>query len=63
MDADKYGRDRRKLMIQTFRRLNVSAAESHLGIALVLSAVTTGLMLWTIIWHSDLMVFQRDLIR
>ena len=50
-------------MIRAIRRLNVPASESHLGMALAVAAVTMGLMLWAIIWQSNLIVYQRDLIR
>ncbi len=49
--------------MQAFRRLSAPATESHLGIALAMSAVTMGLMLWAIIWQSNLIVHQRDLVR
>jgi hypothetical protein len=50
-------------MIRAIRRLSVPASESHLGLALAVAAVAMGLMLWAIIWQSDLIVYQRDLIR
>lgn len=46
-----------------FRRLAVPANESQMALALCLSAVAMGLMLWAIIWQSDLISYQRDLIR
>lgn len=46
-----------------FRRLAIPAKESQMAIALCLSAVAMSLMLWAIIWQSDLIVYQRDLIR
>jgi hypothetical protein len=50
-------------MIQALRRLNEPASDSHLGIALVLAAVVTALMLWAIIWQANIIAYQRDLIR
>ncbi len=46
-----------------FRRLTVPATESHLAVALGLCAVTMGLMLWAILWQSDVIAYQRDVIR
>jgi hypothetical protein len=34
-----------------------------LALALALAALTMSLMLWAILWQSDLIVYQRDLIR
>ena len=31
--------------------------------ALVVAAVTMGLMLWAIIWQANVIAYQRDLIR
>ncbi len=45
------------------RRLTVPATESQMAVALGLSAVTMGLMLWAIIWQSDIITYQRDVIR
>jgi hypothetical protein len=50
-------------MIRVPRRLSVPVDESHLGVALAVAAVVMGLMLWAIIWQSDLIIHQRDLIR
>ena len=50
-------------MMRAIRRLNVPATESHLGIALAVSAFAMALMLWAIIWQTNLIVYQRDLIR
>ena len=50
-------------MFRAIRRLNGPATESHLGIALAMSAVAMALMLWAIIWQTNLIVYQRDLIR
>jgi len=45
------------------RRIAVPASESQMAIALGLSAVAMSLMLWAIIWQSDIIVYQRDIIR
>jgi hypothetical protein len=50
-------------MIQAIRRLNEPASDSHLGMALAVAAVAMGLMLWAIIWQSNIIVYQRDLIQ
>lgn len=46
-----------------FRRMKVPATESQLAVALGLCAVTMGLMLWVILWQSDVIAYQRDVIR
>jgi hypothetical protein len=50
-------------MIQAIRRLNEPASDSHLGMALAVAAVALALMLWAIIWQSNIIVYQRDVIR
>ncbi|MBZ5643889.1 MAG: hypothetical protein LAO19_14090 [Acidobacteriia bacterium] len=50
-------------MLRVFRRLSVPASESHLGMALAVAAATMGLMLWAILWQSNVILYQRDLIR
>jgi len=50
-------------MIRAIRRLNQPVAESHLGMALAVAAVTLALLLWAVIWQSDVIIYQRDLIR
>jgi hypothetical protein len=50
-------------VIRFLRRLSVPASESHLALALALAALTLSLMLWAILWQSDLILYQRDLIR
>ena len=50
-------------MIRILRRLSVPAGESQLGMALALAATTMGLMLWAIIWESNIILYQRDIIR
>jgi hypothetical protein len=46
-----------------FRRLTVPAEESHLGLALVVAAVMMGLMLCAIVWQSNIIGNQRDIIQ
>jgi hypothetical protein len=43
--------------------LTVPASESHIAIALSLSAVVMSLMLWAILWQTAVIEHQRDLIR
>ena len=50
-------------MLRALRRLTVPAAESHLAMALALAAATMALMLWVILWQSDVILYQRDVIR
>jgi hypothetical protein len=50
-------------MIRVLRRLSVPAGESQLAMALAVAAVTMGLMLWAIIWQSNIILYQRDIIR
>jgi hypothetical protein len=50
-------------MIRMFRRLTVPATESHLGLALIVAAVMMGLMLCAIVWQSNIIDSQRDIIR
>lgn len=50
-------------VIPALRRLNEPASDSQLGMALVVAAVTMGLMLWAIIWQGNIIAYQRDLIR
>jgi hypothetical protein len=50
-------------MIQLIRRLNVPATESQLGLALGVAAVAMSLMLWAIIWQSNVIGYQREIIQ
>mgnify|MGYP001180820088 CR=1 FL=1 len=50
-------------VIQMIRRMKMTANESHIGLALGVSAVMMGLLLWAIIWQSDVIAYQRDLIK
>jgi hypothetical protein len=43
-------------------RLCEPASESELGIALIVAAVTMGLMLCAIMWQSTIIASQRDVI-
>jgi hypothetical protein len=52
-----------KPVIRMFRRLNVPATESQLGLALVVASVTMGLMLCAIVWQSNIIGNQRDVIQ
>ena len=45
------------------RRLAVPASESQMAMALGICAVAMGLMLWAILWQSDIIAYQRDVIR
>ena len=45
------------------RRLTVPATESQMAVALGLCALVMSLMLWMIIWQSDVIAYQRDVIR
>jgi hypothetical protein len=45
------------------RRLSIPASESHLSVALALSVLVMSLLLWGIVWQSDIIAKQRDVIR
>ncbi len=45
------------------RRLTLPATESQLSMALCLAAVVMSLLLWGILWQSNVISYQRDLIR
>jgi hypothetical protein len=45
------------------RRLTVPASESQMAVALGFSALLMSLMLWIIMWQSDVISYQRDVIR
>lgn len=49
-------------MIRLIRRLSVPATESHMGLGLGVAAVAMALMLWAIIWQSNVIAYQRDFI-
>jgi hypothetical protein len=50
-------------VIRLLRRLSVPAGDSQLALALALAALAMSLMLWAILWQSNVIVYQRDLIR
>ena len=50
-------------MIRFIRRLSVPATESHLALGLGVAAVAMALMLWAIVWQSNVIAYQRDLIQ
>ena len=50
-------------MIRMFRQLDEPATESQLGVALIVAAVMMGLMLCAIVWQSNIIDSQRDIIR
>ncbi len=50
-------------MNRFIQRLNEPATESHLGMALAVAAVTMALLLWAVIWQSNVIAYQRELIR
>ncbi len=50
-------------MIQLFRRMKQPATQSHLGLALAVAALTMALLLWAVMWQSNVIAFQRELIR
>jgi len=45
------------------RRFALPATETQLSIALAASMVVMALLLWAIIWESNIITYQRDLIR
>jgi hypothetical protein len=50
-------------MMKSLRRLSEPASESQLGVALIVAAVTMGLMLCAIMWQSTIIGTQRDVIQ
>lgn len=50
-------------MIRGLRRLKEPASDPQLGMALIVAAVVMALMLWAIIWQTNIITYQRDLIR
>lgn len=50
-------------LVRILRKLTVPASESQMAIALGLSILTMSLMLCAILWQSNIIVYQRDLIR
>ncbi len=49
--------------MQLLRRLAVPATESQMAVALCVSTLAMALMLWVILWQSDIIAYQRDVIR
>jgi len=49
--------------MRLLRRLNIPASESQMAVALGLCAVMMSLMLWVILWQSDVIAYQQDVIR
>jgi hypothetical protein len=50
-------------VIRIIRRLNVAPSDSQLELALGLSALVMGLMLWAILWQANIITYQRDIIK
>lgn len=50
-------------MLQILRKLRVPASESMMGIALALCAVTMSSMLCMIVWQSDVIARQGEVIQ
>jgi hypothetical protein len=46
-----------------FRRLTVPASESHLALVLSMSLVVMALLLYAVLWQSNVISYQRDLIQ
>jgi hypothetical protein len=49
--------------MRLLRRLAVPASESQLSLALAASMVVIALLLWGVIYQSNVITYQRDLIR
>ena len=49
--------------MRLLRRFNIPASESQMAVALGLCAVMMSLMLWVILWQSDVIAYQQDVIR
>ena len=50
-------------MAWLIRRLRVPANETQMSVALAMCAVAMSLMLWAILWQSQLITKQSELIR
>jgi len=50
-------------VIRMIRRLNAEPSDSQLVLALGLSALVMGLMLWAILWQANIITYQRDIIK
>ena len=49
--------------MRLLHRLAAPATESQMAVALGVSALAMALMLWAILWQSDIIAYQRDVIR
>ncbi len=49
--------------MRLIRRLAVPVTEPQLAVALAISVLAMSLMLWAILWQSDVIAYQRDIIR
>lgn len=45
------------------QRLKLPATESQLSVALAFSALVMSLLLWAVVWQSNVIGYQRDLIK
>ena len=50
-------------MNRILQRLNQPVAESHLGMALGVAALTIALLLWGVLWQASVIAHQREVIR
>lgn len=49
--------------MRIMQRLATPASENHMALVLVVSLVIMGLMLMGLLWQSNVILYQRDLIR
>jgi hypothetical protein len=49
--------------MRLLRRLKVPATESQMAVALSASVVMLSLLLWGVLWQSDVITYQREVIR
>jgi len=49
--------------MRLLRRLSVPASEGHITLVLAASLVLMGGMLLALLWQSNVIIYQRDLIR
>jgi hypothetical protein len=49
--------------MRMMRRLATPASENQMALVLAVSLVVMGLMLVALLWQSNVIVYQRDLIR
>jgi hypothetical protein len=50
-------------MTALLQKLKVPATESQMGIALAISVAMMSFLFWGILWQSEIIVKQRDIIR